>query len=168
MRRRTTLALCLTMSLVLLNPGAVLASDQCGGQQITPARLNQILTEGGSANILILDARSRENFLAGTIPGAISSQKLQDMINGAHQDSQDTTIVIVTRNGLPGGQLQKWMDRATLPKKRCNIDLAGWRKWLARTRPGAGKTSSTADCTGRGSVYHPARTLRNERPGAKI
>jgi len=132
MQRRTMLALSLLLGLIISNPGAALAASKCGEQQITPARLNQILTGGESANILLLDARSRQNFFAGTIPTAISTAKLQDMIDAAHQDSNDATVIVVTRDGLADGPLREWIEQLCEKDVKILILQGGIRGWQAQ------------------------------------
>jgi rhodanese-related sulfurtransferase len=101
----------LILAVATIAPKAGRAAGQCGAQQMAPATVNQTLMDGGGANVLLIDTRNREDFLAGTIPTAINTATLQDIIAGAHEDRQDAYVVVVTRDGDLDGATLEWVGR---------------------------------------------------------
>jgi thiosulfate/3-mercaptopyruvate sulfurtransferase len=111
----------LVLVLLLGRADGVLASAGCGEQEMSPAQFEQILSENSGADYLVLDVRSGEDFLVGTIPGAINIGQLQEIIaDDAHLDVDNKPVLVVNANGLPNESLGKWITRL------CNEDVEVW------------------------------------------
>jgi thiosulfate/3-mercaptopyruvate sulfurtransferase len=89
----------LVLAIAAIAPNLGRAVEQCGTQQVSPTALSQTLMDGKDANLLLIDTRSRRDFLVGTLPTAITVGKLQDIIAGSHEDRQDAYVVILTKDG---------------------------------------------------------------------
>ncbi|VAW19049.1 hypothetical protein MNBD_ALPHA12-1948 [hydrothermal vent metagenome] len=112
----------LVLLLLLMRPDIVLASGGCGEQQMSAVQLNQILSNGTSADYLLLDMRPRASFFAGTIAGAINIGQLQEILadEAAHHDVANKPVIIVTANGMLDDNMKQWVARL------CSKDVTTW------------------------------------------
>jgi thiosulfate/3-mercaptopyruvate sulfurtransferase len=131
MRWRRAIGGLLVLVVATIAPNPSRAVEQCGAQQISPAALNQTLVEGNNANILLIDTRSRDDFLVGTLPTAITVAKLQDIIAGTHDDRQDAYVVVVTKEGDLDDATLDWVERLCAGGVETWILQGGINGWLA-------------------------------------
>lgn len=123
----------LVLVLLLGRADGVLASAGCGEQEMSPAQLNDILSEGDGADYLVLDVRSGEDFLVGTIPGAINIGQLQEIIaDDAHQDVDNKPVLVVTVDGMPDDSLRKWIAKLCDEDVKVSVLQGGIRGWRAQ------------------------------------
>jgi rhodanese-related sulfurtransferase len=121
--------LVLVFAAIAPNPGR--AAEQCGTQQVSPAALSQTLMEGNDANLLLIDTRSRHDFLVGTLPTAITVGKLQDIIARTHEDRQDAYVVVVTKDGGLDDTTLEWVERLCAEGVETWVLQGGINGWLA-------------------------------------
>lgn len=122
----------LLTGLIALGADAALAASPCGKRQMTPAQLNQALSDDVAASILVLDTRARQDFLAGTIPGAVNTDMLQKKIDGTHEDRQNAYIVVVTKKGRLDSARQAWVKRLCDRDIETRILQGGTDSWQAQ------------------------------------
>lgn len=121
----------LAMAVAITAPNTGGTADQCGTQQIAPSSVSQALAKDGGAKLLLIDTRSSDDFFAGTIPTAIFVAKLQDIVRGAHEDSQSAFVVVITKNGSLDDTVLAWVRRLCAGGVETWVLQGGINGWLA-------------------------------------
>jgi thiosulfate/3-mercaptopyruvate sulfurtransferase len=131
MRRLQVIAGLLAVALAMVAPKPGSAAEPCGAQRMTPATLDRALAKDNAANVLIMDTRSREDFFAGTVPGAINAEALQDIVAGIHTDSRGAYVVVVTEDGGLEGAALVWVGQLCDRGIETWVLQGGVSGWLA-------------------------------------
>jgi thiosulfate/3-mercaptopyruvate sulfurtransferase len=121
----------LALVVAITAPETGRTAEQCGTQQMAPTSVSQTLAQDGGANLLLIDTRSSDDFFAGTIPTAIYVAKLQDIVRGAHKDSQSAFVVVITENGSLDDTVLEWVRRLCAGSVETWVLRGGINGWLA-------------------------------------